>query len=353
MLKIKLSQLRKYLQFRFGEAVKLKKATFLGSGFHGSSYRLDVDFPNGRREVLVLKTLSGDGFGHDYPSDRAQVLLLANEEFNKLPSHIKSFDVIGIKDTGRIVSLTGSKEFAILMDEVEGTCHMENFNRIKKTKRLGREDMEREVRLAKYLADIHRVKHKNPSLYKRKLRDIIGHGECLMGVIDTYPKKVGFTNHRELGEIVQLAIPWWNRLKFSSRRLCQIHGDFYPGNIFFKGDEFTLIDRGRGPWGEAADDLTSYTINYISHALWSEGKWGGPFKKMFLKFFEVYLKESGDEEILKFMAPFFAFRGAVVVHPVFYPEIPAKAKKQVLNFIRNVLQEKEFCPSDVSLYLEA
>jgi hypothetical protein len=352
VLKVNLSQLRQYLKLRFGENIRLNKTTFLGSGFHGSSYRIEVEFPGGRKEKMVLKTLAGEGFGHEYPSDRAQVLILANKYFNELPNHVRSFDVLGIKDTGRIVSLSGSEEFAILMDEVEGICHIDDFKRIKRSKILNGGDIEKEIKLATYLANIHRVKHRNPSLYKRKIRDTIGHGECLMGVIDTYPKNPNFTTNEELSEIVKLTIPWWNKLKFNSNRLCQIHGDFYPGNIYFNKDEIVLIDRGRGPWGEAADDLSSYTINYISYALWSEKKWGGPFKKMFLRFFETYLGKSKDRDILKFLAPFFAFRGVVVTHPVFYPNLPIKAKKQILNFVTNVLQEEEFDPDKIKDYLK-
>ncbi len=351
-MKIRLPNLESYLRLRFGEDVKIEKATYLGSGFHGSAYRIEVRFPSGREDVMVLKTLSGKGFGHDYPADRAQVIILAHDAFNKLPKHVKSFDAIGIKDTGRIVSLSGSKEFAILMDEVKGTCHMDNFERIRKSRKLRRGDMEPEVKLAKYIADIHLVKHNNPSIYRRKLRDTIGHGECLMGVIDTYPRNPGFTTHEELGKIVQMTIPWWSRLKFKSNRLCQVHGDFYPGNIYFNGGDFTVLDRGRGLWGEAADDITAYTINYISHALWSEKNWKGPFKKMFSEFFKVYLKKTGDHDIFKFLAPFFAFRGVVVTHPIFYPNLPAGARIKILNFVRNILQEDEFQLKDVKRYLE-
>jgi hypothetical protein len=206
--------------------------------------------------------------------------------------------------------------------------------------------------LAEYLAGIHAVKYKNPSLYMRKLRDTIGHGECLMGVIDTYPQKPGFTSHQEMGEIVEKTIPWWTRLKFESHRLCQIHGDFYPGNIYFKGDDFTVLDRGRGLWGEAADDIASYTINYISNALHGEGRWAGPFAKLFKEFFNAYIKQTKDMDILRFLAPFFAFRGVVVVHPVFYPELSSEVRRKILNFVNNVLDAEEFDPKQISSYIE-
>ena len=46
--------------------------------------------------------------------------------------------------------------------------------------------------LASYLAAIHRVKRKDPDLYRRRLRELIGHGECIMGLTDSYPKRYAF-----------------------------------------------------------------------------------------------------------------------------------------------------------------
>jgi hypothetical protein len=132
-----------------------------------------------------------------------------------------------------------------------------------------------------------------------------------------------------------------------------VHGDFYPGNIYFKGDRFTLLDRGRGVWGEAADDVASYTINHISNAVCSERRWAGPFKKMFLAFFKTYLDRTKDYDVLKFLAPFFAFRSVVVVHPVFYPNLPLQARKQILHFAQSVLETDTFDPRAIDTYLEA
>jgi len=116
--------------------------------------------------------------------------------------------------------------------------------------------------MARYLAEIHAAKKDSKTLYWRKLRDTVGHGECLMGVFDIYPD--GAVPYDVMTNIIKKSVDWIYRLKPRYKRLSQIHGDFHPGNIWFKNeDDFILLDRSRGPWGEPADDVTALTINYI------------------------------------------------------------------------------------------
>ena len=46
--------------------------------------------------------------------------------------------------------------------------------------------------MAGYLASIHRVKRRDADLYRRRLRELIGHGECIMGLTDSYPQQYAF-----------------------------------------------------------------------------------------------------------------------------------------------------------------
>ncbi len=69
-------------------------------------------------------------------------------------------------------------------------------------------------------------------------------------------------------------------------------------------------------------------------------------------FFDVYLKETGDYEILEVIHPFYAFRGLVVASPVWYPNISRDTRRKMFNFIRNVLEADEFDYKGVSKYLE-
>jgi hypothetical protein len=68
-------------------------------------------------------------------------------------------------------------------------------------------------------------------------------------------------------------------------------------------------------------------------------------------FFDGYMKASGDEEIIAVAAPFFAFRGAVVANPVFYPEVTPEQRRLIFRFVHNVLDDDTFDYQRVNDYL--
>ncbi len=68
-------------------------------------------------------------------------------------------------------------------------------------------------------------------------------------------------------------------------------------------------------------------------------------------FFNEYVRTSGDEEITGIVAPFFAFRGAVVANPVFYPELTLGQRNLIFRFVHNVLDDDRFDYENVNDYL--
>ena len=165
--------------------------------------------------------------------------------------------------------------------------------------------------LAGYLAGIHRVKQTDPQLYRRRLRELLGHGECIMGLTDSYPDRFAFIT-QELLERIEVACNAWRwRLRGRHTRLSQVHGDFHPWNVLFRrGTDFSVLDRSRGEWGEPADDVTSMSINYLFFSLCRHGTLTGALEVVFHSFWETYLARSRDHEVLETTAPFFAFRGS-------------------------------------------
>ncbi|HDJ26205.1 MAG TPA: hypothetical protein ENF34_02695 [Candidatus Bathyarchaeota archaeon] len=214
-------------------------------------------------------------------------------------------------------------------------------------------DKRRCLALADYLAEIHSVKLEQPSLYVRRIRDLVGHGECIMGLIDSYPQGLDYAPEELLKRVEHLCVEWRWRLKKKAHRLSQVHGDFHPWNIIFRpgSTEFTLLDRSRGDWGEPADDLTALTINYIFYSIRAYGLLKGPFEELFTAFWDRYLDKTGDEEVLEVVQPFYAWRGLVVASPIWYPTLPTDVRIKLFNFVVNVLGAERFELGAVNDYI--
>jgi len=357
--------LKAYLKkkFRNVSRINIKK---LGHGVHGSGFLIEIKTAKGIKPY-VIKTLDPKDFGHEYPSDRAGIFLLDLDEFKNLPRHVKAIDVLAELEGGKIKSIGGGKEYYLLMEKAEGSHYFNDLVAFSRKERLDEIDIKRIKAMASYLAAIHSTKKDSKALYWRKLRDTVGHGECLMGVFDTYPD--GVVSYREMTDIIKKSVDWIYKLKPKHKRLSQIHGDFHPGNIWFEkikseklkvesfrpqkhktlnsDVDFVLLDRSRGPWGEPADDITALSINYIFFSIKHFEAIKGPYLEGLKLFFNEYVRLSGDKDIYKMVAPFFAFRGAVVANPVFYPELTPKQRRLIFKFIHSVLDADRFNPESL------
>jgi len=307
----------------------------------------------GKVNRVVLETMRPEGFGHDFPSDRAQILLWQHSAFNKLPQHVRSVDVGAFTADGkRLKSLRDFGEFFILTEYVEGKLYHLDLDRIKATGKMSNLDEKRCLALSNYLVKIHLLKKEAPCLYVRRARELVGHGECIMGLLDSYPLGLSIIQASDLINIEKNCVVWRWRLKRKTHRLSQVHGDFHPWNIMFqKGVNFIVLDRSRGEWGEPADDVATITINYLFYSLQKYGELCGVFERLFRLFWENYLQNTGDWEILEVVQPFYAWRGLVVASPIWYPNLKPDVRIKLLNFVKNVLLCEKFDLTAVNSYL--
>ena len=341
--------IERYILKLFGKKAISVNIEKLGAGVQGAGFLIDVKTKDGH-ESYVIKGLFQEGLEHDYPADRAGVFLLDLEEFKNLPKHIKAIDVLAEKKNGTIQSIGGGKEYYLLMEKAEGEHYFNDLIAYAGKERLETRDIEKLQSMSSYLAKIHSVKKESRALHWRKVRDTIGHGECLMGVFDTYPD--GLITYEEMAEIEKKCVDWRARLKPKYNRLCQVHGDFHPGNIWFhNSNDFVLLDRSRGPWGDAADDVTALTINYIFYSLRNFGRLEGVYSDALNLFYDKYISQSGDDELFEVVAPFYAFRGAVVANPVFYPDVSDENRHRIINFVNAVLDDDAFRIDKVNEYI--
>ncbi len=340
---------KKYIKDLFGSEechIRIKK---LGEGVQGAGFLIEIKTTEVTR-TYVIKGLFPEGLEHDYPADRAGVFLMDLDDFNKMPNHIKAVDVLSEMKDGTIKSIGGGKEYYLLMEQASGEHYFHDLSMMGDKERLDKTDIDKIESMTSYLSQIHSVKKASKTLYWRKVRDIIGHGECMMGVFDTYPD--GTLSYEEIAGIEKKCIDWRARIKPLYARLCQVHGDFHPGNIWFQSNrEFVLLDRSRGAWGDAADDVTALTINYIFFSINRFGYLQGAFQEAFNLFYETYLSKSGDSDLLKVVAPFYAFRGAVVANPVFYPDVTSENRRKIIGFINAILDDNSFELKKINEYI--
>ncbi len=351
--------LEQYLRRTFRPQVSLLSYESIGKpGSRGDEKRygygtpVKLTFRSGRHvRSAVLETMKPGPFGHEHMADRAQAILWDYESYGRLPRHVKSLDVGAFNGRQGLFSVAEAREFFVINEWAEGVTYHRDLDRLAKGARLSKLDRERTVALARYLALIHKVKRRDADLYKRRLRELLGHGECIMGLTDSYPKKCGFITSDLLRTVEEACNRWRWRLRDQSHRLCQVHGDFHPYNVLFRtGTDFSVLDRSRGEWGEPADDVTAMTMNYLLNSLISWGRLRGPFEVLFRLFWDTYVEASGDKDITRTAAPFFAFRGLVVASPVWYPNLTMEVRRSLFRFIENVLGVPRFEPKRVNEY---
>ena len=306
---------------------------------------------DGVEQRAVLRTMAANPFGHERRADRAAGLLLSYDTFNDLPRHVCARDIGVLLPDGQLVSLREGGEFFLLTDYAEGALYAHDLQRLRDTGRLTKGDLQRAERLARYLAEIHAAKRDDPALYRRAVRDLVGSGEGIFGLADSYPADFSLVNAAWLERIEQACIHWRWRLKTHSERLSQIHGDFHPFNVLFgDGVDFRLLDRSRGGWGEPADDVTCMAINYLFFSLQRSGELASPFAELWDVFWNTYLGQTGDRELLDLAAPFFAWRALVIASPAWY-NVAKTVRLALFRFIKNVLAVPTFDPAQVQTYL--
>jgi hypothetical protein len=355
-------KLSSYLESLSGKPVRVVSLTPLGEtvstgAVKGYGYGIPVMVEyevSGERRKAVFETTSPGPFGHEHMADRAQMMLWDHGAYNRLPLHARSLDVGGVVPDGSFLSLGSVEEFFLLVEHVEGRGYIQDLARLQGGAALSDIDMARADALCDYLAEIHRVRGPDPGLYVRRIRELLGHGECIMGLLDSYPPRHGFITPKLLEGIEQRCVSWRWRIKGRTHRLRQVHGDFHPYNILFgEGVRFRVLDRSRGEWGDPSDDVSSLTGNYLFCSLQRNGKLSGSFETLFRRFWDRYLERTGDREMLTVVAPFYAFRSLVMASPVWYPDLDEDVRRKLFSFMEGVLDAEAFDPDRVNEYCGA
>jgi phosphotransferase family enzyme len=319
-----------------------KDSTTKAAGY-GKPVRVTLADADDRRLELVWRVASANEYGHDRRADRAANTMLAYDDFARIPQHVKPIDLGAVTAGGDLISLLDADELYLVTTYAPGTLYADDLRRIA---RVGATDgdIARVDQLARYLAGLHVAIDDAPGKYRRSIRDLVGHGEGVFGIVDGYPADVPGAPLERLEAIERRFVEWRWRLRDHEGRLCRIHGDFHPFNVVFDGDKLTVLDASRGTAGDPADDVTAMAINYILFALDTQGGWRG-LAPLWRRFWTTYSRERPDPSLSLVAPPFFAWRALVVCNPGFYPSLGTEARSTLLGLAECALDAHRLDPA--------
>lgn len=301
-----------------------------GGALKGLGYGrvIRVELSGGR--TVVFHTLRPDDFGHDRRADRVGNLVLAYDTFARLPHHVRADDVGLVRDDGALVSLAGTREPYLVTSWAPGTLYADDLRRVQASGATAA-DVARAETLARVLLEIHAAPGSHPGAYARAIRDLLGHGEGIFGLVDSYDGDV--VPAARLRALEEACLAWRWKLRGRADRLRRTHGDFHPFNLVFEGDRVHLLDASRGGEGDPADDVACLAINYVffhARPLWDA-------------FWRSYLA-GATLDVCEAVAPFFAWRALVLASPKWYPQLAASERERILAFAERALAAPRFDP---------
>jgi prepilin-type processing-associated H-X9-DG protein len=317
----------------------------LKAGGYGVPVKIRLRASGGDEQEIVWHTAAANEFGHDRRSDRAQELLLAFDTFDRIPGHVRALDVGAVLRDGQLASLRGAGEFYLLTSYAPGTPYAEDLRRVALEGTATALDVGRCDALASYLAALHTTSTASGG-YTRAVRDLVGHGEGIFGIVDAYPPDVEGAPPERLRQIERRAVEWRWRLRGREGRLARIHGDFHPFNVLFAdgSTEVSVLDASRGCAGDPADDVTCMALNYVFFALPHPTSWRAGLGSLWRRFWRIYLGKRPDGELLEVAPPFLAWRALVMCCPRFYPDLDGESRGRLLSFAERALAAERLDP---------
>jgi aminoglycoside phosphotransferase (APT) family kinase protein len=329
---------------RLADDATARGATAKGAGY-GVPVRVAFRTADGLDRAVVFHTARPDDFGHDRRADRAAEMLLAFDTYAQIPKHVAALDVGVVAQDGSLRSIADTSEAYLLTEWADGELYADDLRRVAVDGATPR-DLHRVDTLADYLVRLHARHSGRLATYTRAVRDLVGSGEGIFGMVDGYAANTPAAGAERLRRIEERALAWRWRLRGRQPRLARIHGDFHPFNILFTAQvDLALLDASRGAVGDPADDLTALAINYVFFALDQPGAWRRGLGALWHRLWTRYLRSSGDHELLDVAAPWLAWRALVIANPTWYPSLSEHGRDRLLSWIERALDMPRFDPA--------
>src|SRR6185295_18988524 len=96
---------------------------------YGVPFEVECVVGGAVRSLVVARTRAAQGFGHDYPEDRAWQALYSHRAYNTFPAHVRSLDVGFVRESGAMISAGDATEFFQLVEKADGALYCLDLDR--------------------------------------------------------------------------------------------------------------------------------------------------------------------------------------------------------------------------------
>ncbi|HTM23282.1 MAG TPA: phosphotransferase [Kofleriaceae bacterium] len=312
---------------------------------YGEPRRVRLRSADGQVRDLVFHMATPNAYGHDRRADRAADLILAYDTFPTIPRQVAALDLGIVTADGGLRSLADGGELFLVTEFATGRLYADDLRRIAATGRTSTHDHRRVEALASYLAGLHAERVDRPAAYVRSVRDVVGSGQGIFGIIDGYGDDVPGAPPERLHALQARCVDWRWRARGREARLARIHGDFHPFNILFDAeDRLTLLDASRGCLGDPADDVTALAVNHVFFAIGRPQAWRHGLGPLWHELWAGYLGLTRDAALLETAPLYLAWRLLVLCSPRWYPGLTTAARDALLGLAERALDAGRFDP---------
>src|SRR5688572_23738962 len=131
-----------------------QSATTKAAGY-GLPVRISLAGDHGERIELVWRIASANEFGHDRRADRAGGMVLAFDDFARIPRHVEAIDLGAMRSDGELISIRDADELYLITSYAPGVIYADDLRRIARDGRATELDLARVDALAAYLVELH------------------------------------------------------------------------------------------------------------------------------------------------------------------------------------------------------
>lgn len=334
-----LEKLSKKLTQEQKKKVELISSKKIDSGYHSDGYKLTSK--DGKN--YFLKKFKSDDLGFYYNERKIYSLMVSNSMASRVNAKPKPISVI-LEEKNNV-------EFLDLAQNYKNIYHLQEYTELGKSytnilseresrKSITGEDIEELKQVVKHISKVHKVKPKDNgqlrNLYNDGIQSVLISPELLVMMLGHFEDDHKIMPIEKQREFILTMYDLIRRYRNNEKRVSALHGDFWGNNVFFNKGKINVIDYSRIPWGDPGIDVGWWIAQY----LYAYSKTGNNyFKELTLKFLELYIKETGDKDILEHTAIIMPFQYLVLIFPPFELNPDEKVMKKFKTIINGIIEE--------------